>query len=309
LKDFPQVGGEDGELLETALAAARRGADAHRDAAARLDPSSWTEKGPADFVTDVDREAERRILETLRERHPGHAVLAEESSAEESSDEAAVGGARASSGPGAGAAGGSGTAGAAPPVRWIVDPLDGTTNWLHAYPEHAVSIAAADADGLRVGVVLNSATGETFTGVRGRGAWRDGEPIRVSGVDRLHLALVGTGFPFTRQEVLPDYLEVLGRVIRATSGVRRAGAAALDLCDLACGRLDAFWEWWLMPWDVAAGALILREAGGRFAPLEPPAGPEREAPRVPEAPELASGGYRASNGALDAAFAELVEGG
>lgn len=299
MKDFPQVGGEDGELLETALAAARRAADAHRDAAARLDPSSWTEKAPADFVTDVDREAERRILETIRERHPGHAVLAEESSDEEPEEDAA----------GEGGGPSEGRRGGAPPVRWIVDPLDGTTNWLHAYPEHAVSIAAADAGGLRVGVVLNSATGETFAGVRGRGAWRNGEPIRISGVDRLHLALVGTGFPFKRQEVLPDYLEVLGRVIRATSGVRRAGAAALDLCDLACGRLDAFWEWWLMPWDVAAGALILREAGGRFAPLEPPAGPERQGPRVPEAPELAAGGYRASNGALEAEFAELVEGG
>ena len=304
MKDFPQVEGEDGALLGTALEAARRAADAHRDAAARRDPSSWTEKAPADFVTDVDREAERRILETIRERHPDHAVLAEESS-----DEEAGGGAGADgmSGPGTGATGGGG-GGGAPPVRWIVDPLDGTTNWLHAYPEHAVSIAAADPEGLRVGVVLNSATGETFAGVRGRGAWRDGEPIRVSGVDRLHLALVGTGFPFKRQELLPSYLEVLDRVIRATSGVRRAGAAALDLCDLACGRLDAFWEWWLMPWDVAAGALILREAGGRFGPLEPPAGPDREGPRVPEAPELAAGGYRASNGALEEAFRELVEG-
>jgi len=247
VKGFPHIEGEDGRLLATGLRAARSAADAHR-VAERPEPASWNEKGPADFVTEVDREAERRIVETIRQAFPDHAILAEEGTGD-----------RATS--------------TSPPLRWIVDPLDGTTNWLHGYPEHAVSVAAADADGLRVGVVLNSATGEAFAAVRGRGAWRDGEPIRVSGVDRLPLALVGTGFPFKRQELLPGYLVVLDRVLRATSGVRRAGAAALDLCDLACGRLDAFWEWWLMPWDVAAGALILREAGGRFAPLRPPAGP------------------------------------
>jgi len=270
VKDFPDIGDEDRDLLEAAVEAARSAADAHRGGRDRPEPGRWTEKGPADFVTEVDREAERRIVATLRERFPGHAFLAEEGTDAPRSGR----------------------------LRWIIDPLDGTTNWLHGYPEHAVSIAGADAGGLRVAVVLNSASGETFTAVRGAGARRDGEPIRVSRIERLHLALVGTGFPFKRQELLPDYLETLGRVIRATSGVRRAGAAALDLCDLACGRLDAFWETWLMPWDVAAGALVVREAGGVFGPLPPPRGPESVDPRVPEVPGLGAGGYLASNAAL-----------
>jgi fructose-1,6-bisphosphatase/inositol monophosphatase family enzyme len=116
-------------------------------------------------------------------------------------------------------------------------------------------------------VVLNSATGELFEAVRGGGSRLDGEPIRVSEVAELRLALVGTGFPFKRLELLPAYLEIFERVLRATSGIRRGGAAALDLCHLACGRLDAFWEFWLETWDVAGGALILREAGGSFEPL------------------------------------------
>jgi len=155
---------------------------------------------------------------------------------------------------------------------WIIDPLDGTTNWLHGYPEYAVSIAALDAAGLRIGVVLNSVTGEAFTAVRGRGARRDGVPIEVSGVSELRLALLGTGFPFKRPAMIPDYLRVLGRTLQETSGVRRGGAASLDLCDVACGRLDAFWEHWLMPWDVAAGALVVLEAGGTFDAL--PGSPE-----------------------------------
>jgi myo-inositol-1(or 4)-monophosphatase len=275
VKDFPDIDADDRGLLEAALEAGRVAAQVHRGGAARLDPSAWTEKGPADFVTEVDREAERRILEILGGRFPGHAFLAEE-----------------------GSGGDPDAAGTAAPFRWIVDPLDGTTNWLHGYPEHAVSIAGADAGGPRVAVVVNSATGETFTAIRGHGARRDGAPIRVSGVERLHLALVGTGFPFKQQALLPGYLETLGRVIASTSGVRRGGAAALDLCDLACGRLDAFWETWLMPWDVAAGALIVREAGGAFGPLPPPLGPEPGEPRPPEVPELGSGGYLASNAAL-----------
>lgn len=275
MKDFPDIDAGDRRLLEAALEAGRAAAEVHRGGAARLDPSTWTEKGPADFVTEVDREAERRILEVLGGHFPDHAFLAEE-----------------------GTGGDAGRTGEPAPFRWIVDPLDGTTNWLHGYPEHAVSIAGADATGLRVSVVVNSSTGETFTAVRGHGARRDGQPIRVSDVDRLHLALVGTGFPFKKQELLPGYVETLGRVIAGTSGVRRGGAAALDLCDLACGRLDAFWETWLMPWDVAAGALIVREAGGIFVPLPPPVGPEPGGPRPPEAAELGSGGYMASNASL-----------
>lgn len=230
------------DMLDVALAAAREAAGLQRNRAGTLPTGSWSEKGTSDFVTEVDRESERRIVARIRAAFPEHAVLAEEGARDGPADDA-------------------------PEILWVVDPLDGTTNWLHGYPEYAVSIAALDVRGLRVAVVLNSATGETFTAIRGRGARRDDAAIRVSEVSELRLALLGTGFPFKRAELIPDYLRVLGRLLRRTSGVRRGGAAALDLCDVACGRLDAFWEHWLMPWDVAAGALVLREAGGTFAGL------------------------------------------
>lgn len=236
---------DDDVLLETARRAAARAASVQSDARGKVDPSRWTVKGRSDFTTEVDLESERVIVSTLLERFPDHQVLAEEGTENESDAEQ-------------------------PPVLWIIDPLDGTTNFLHGYPEYAVSIAAHDVEGLRAAVVLNSATGELFEATRGGGARRDGQDIRVSDMDDLDLALVGTGFPFKTLEVLPAYLETLSRILRSTAGIRRAGAAALDLCSLACGRLDAFWEYWLMPWDVAAGALIVREAGGVFEELEVP---------------------------------------
>lgn len=239
----------DEALLDVSLEAARDAAALQRREAGTLEPSRWSEKGTSDFVTEIDRESERRILAGVKSRFPDHAILAEEG----------TGNAAASGSPGDGPEG--------PPILWIVDPLDGTTNWLHGYPEWAVSIATLDARGLRSGVVVNGATGEEFAAIRGRGATRDGAPIRVSAVSEPRLALLGTGFPFKKAELVPGYLRVLGRMLESTSGVRRAGAAALDLCDLACGRLDGFWEHWLMVWDVAAGALIVREAGGTFGAL------------------------------------------
>lgn len=286
---FPGTDVTDRELLGAATEAARAAAEVHRSRHPDAGGREWTEKGPSDFVTEVDREAERRVVDLLRDRFPDHAVLAEET---------------ADASPG-----GPEPAGEAGSVRWIVDPLDGTTNWLHGYPEHAVSIAAADADGLRVAVVLNSADGELFRAVRGAGSRRDGERIRVSPVRELRLALVGTGFPFKKQEISRVYLDSLGRVLAATSGVRRTGSAALDLCDLACGRLDAFWELWLMPWDVAAGALIVREAGGDFRPLDFPGVPAGEPP-IPSAPELRDGAFVAGNPHLAGPLERLVlEGG
>jgi myo-inositol-1(or 4)-monophosphatase len=239
----------DERLQAIAREAARTAASLHQEHAGRLPASAWSEKGTSDFVTEVDREAERIIVGHILAAFPEHRIVAEEGSTN------------------------PGDRTAASDVVWIIDPLDGTTNWLHGYPTHAVSIAAADEHGLRVGVVLNSATGEEFVATRGGGAWRVAGPaddmaaIHVSDVAELRLALLGTGFPFKRAAMIPDYLRVLGRMLEKTSGVRRAGAAALDLCDVACGRLDGFWEHWLMPWDVAAGALILTEAGGTLTPL------------------------------------------
>ena len=270
-------------------------------------------------MTEVDREAERRIVETIARAYPGHRILAEEG----------TGRGPAAEDPGPGSALEEPSTGAEALVDrplWVIDPLDGTTNWLHRYPEHAVSIALLDDRGLRVGVVLDSATGEEYVATRGGGAFRDGEPISVSIVSELRLALVGTGFPFKRADLLPEYLDRLGGVLRATSGVRRAGAAALDLCAVASGRLDAFWEHWLMPWDVAAGALIVREAGGSFASL-PYArgetlrravesasridrifrGADAAAVRDVERVLLEGGGFIAGNGRVDDAFRGLLE--
>ncbi|WP_420447134.1 inositol monophosphatase family protein [Candidatus Palauibacter sp.] len=235
---------EDDALIETSLLAAREAAALQREMQGAIDPAEAVDKGWRDFVTVVDRESARLIVDRVRARFPRHAVLAEDDPREMSD------------------AGGSDER-----MLWVIDPLDGTTNWLHGYPSWGVSIATVDARGLRTAVVVNGANGEEFTARRGGGARRDGEPIRVSAVSDPGLALLGTGFPFKRREMIPRYLAVLGRMLEASSGVRRAGAAALDLCDVACGRLDGFWEHWLMPWDVAAGALIVQEAGGNFSAL------------------------------------------
>lgn len=280
-------------LLDVARRAADAAAAAHREGRGRIDPADWGEKGRSDFVTEVDVEAERRIVEIIEAEFPDHTILAEEG----------TGGNRSNS-----SGSGPDGAGREQGVRWIIDPLDGTTNWLHGYPEYAVSIAAEDGEGLVAGLVLNSAIGERFEAWRGGGATRDGTAIEVSGVGRLEHALVGTGFPFKKLDMMEDYLASFERVLRRTSGIRRAGAAALDLCDLACGRLDAFFEYWLMPWDVAAGALIVREAGGIFEPLRVPAlagrrGDERRE-RNPE--RLSPGGFLATNAELAAHFRALV---
>ncbi|MBT8462690.1 MAG: inositol monophosphatase [Gemmatimonadetes bacterium] len=278
---------DDASLLETARRAAARASSLQSDARGKVDPSRWTVKGRSDFVTEVDVESERLIVSTLLESFSNHWILAEEGTEHESDGQRA-------------------------PIRWIIDPLDGTTNFLHGYPEYAVSIAAEDSEGLRAAVVLNSATGELFEASRGAGARRDGQKIRVSDLDDLDLALVGTGFPFKKLNVLPAYLETLSRILRSTAGIRRGGAAALDLCDLACGRLDAFWEYWLMPWDVAAGALLVREAGGVFEELKVP-GIESGGPAAGMSAEmpvgLAPGAFVGANALLVDEFRTLVKGG
>ncbi len=309
----------DRELLDVARAAAAEAAALQRAQAGALARSEWTEKGTSDFVTEVDRESERIILRHVRARFPDHEVLAEEGTGEDGGGAAEAGTSDRGEAGASGEAAAPGQPGAgAPraPICWVIDPLDGTTNWLHRYPEYAVSIAALDGEGLRAALVLNSATGEEFSAARGAGASRDGSPIHVSELTELRLALLGTGFPFKKLELLPGYLRVLGRMLERTSGVRRGGAAALDLCDVACGRLDAFWEHWLMPWDVAAGALIVREAGGTFGPLpesDDPllAGPIEGGRRIDEAfrglrpLRDAAGGFMAGNGRLEGEVAAV----
>jgi myo-inositol-1(or 4)-monophosphatase len=192
-------------------------------------------KSDVDLVTAADREAEQVIVEAIAAAFPDHGIVAEESAARPGRDG----------------------------HRWYIDPLDGTTNFAHAYPQFAVSIALAHGDDLLVGVVHDPMRDETFAAVRGGGARLNGAPIAVSETDRLEHALLGTGFPYDRRQHTEFYLAFFAEGMRRAQGVRRAGSAALDLCYIACGRLDAFWEWKLRPWDTAAGRLIVEEAGGR----------------------------------------------
>jgi len=226
------------ELLSVALEAAHAAAGLIRDAAPRVRDIVWQEKGATDFVSEVDLGAEQRILDVVRRHVPGAAFLAEETASTISAE-------RQSSG-----------------VVFVIDPLDGTTNFLHGYPEYAVSIGVLVNGSLAAGVVIDVPSNECFTATAGGGALLDGNPIHVSKIDNPQRALFGTGFPFVRQEEIAPYTQQLARVMAGASGVRRAGAAALDLASVACGRFEGFWEIRLSPWDIAAGMLIVREAGG-----------------------------------------------
>jgi myo-inositol-1(or 4)-monophosphatase len=266
------------DLLRTALAAARDAAAVHRAHLGRVAVADWSAKGLADFVTHVDHEAECRVLERISSRYPDHRVLAEEAESEQAQ------------------ASGSNTAAAAPGHTWIIDPLDGTTNFLHRYPVYAVSIAVAQDGELQAAVVLNSATGEEWTAARGAGAFLNGQRIFVSEIDRLPLALIGTGFPFKALDLLPRYTGQLAAALRATSGVRRAGSAAIDLCHVASGYFDGFWELSLAPWDVAAGTLIAREAGAVVTRMDG------------SADVVGHGSILAGNPAIHAALGTLLQG-
>jgi myo-inositol-1(or 4)-monophosphatase len=225
---------EYNDLVKLAERAAVRAGDYIRGAT-RPAVNTWTEKGQHDFATEVDRAAEGLITETLTRDEPESVIVGEELSPR-----------RALKGQ----------------LVWIVDPLDGTTNFLHGYPQYAVSIAAQVDGKLAAGVVHDICRKRSYTAARGGGAYEEGTRLGVSAVTEPRLALVGTGFPFKALHLLQQYLSQFAAVLGATSGVRRAGAAALDLADVAAGRLDAFWELHLSPWDVAAGALLIREAGG-----------------------------------------------
>jgi myo-inositol-1(or 4)-monophosphatase len=228
-------------LLATCVAAAARAADVVRAGAERRTTLTWESKGRFDFVSDVDRASEAALADVIRERHPDATLLAEE---------------------------GSPDAGATRGLVFVADPLDGTTNFLHGLPWYAVSIAAL-VDGVpAAGAIINVPTGALYTATAGGGARHAGAPMRVSEITDPARALIATGFPFSRDEDIVRYVPMLPAVMRATSGIRRAGAAALDLADVACGRYDAFWELRLSPWDLAAGVLLIREAGGVVTTLE-----------------------------------------
>jgi myo-inositol-1(or 4)-monophosphatase len=222
-------------LLNIAMRAARRAGDLIVKSLSRLDSLKIDSKGRNDFVTDIDRKAEADIIATIRRSYPQHAILAEES-------------------------GRSGT----DEFVWIIDPLDGTTNFLHAFPTFAVSIAVEHKGRLQHAVVYDPTRQEFFTASRGDGAQLEGKKMRVSTQRTLEGSLIGTGFPFRAGATyIDEYLAMLKAIMATAAGVRRPGAASLDLAYVAAGRIDGFWEFGLSPWDTAAGTLLIQEAGGR----------------------------------------------
>ncbi|MHB1566048.1 MAG: inositol monophosphatase family protein [Acidiferrobacter sp.] len=231
-------------MLHTAIRAARRAGALIVRAVPDVDRLTVESKGRHDFVSEVDRRAEQTIMAVIRTAYPDHALLAEE----------------------------SGTA-AGNEWEWVIDPLDGTTNFLHGFPQFAVSIGLRRQGRMEQAVVFDPLRDELFTASRGDGAQLNDRRIRVSRVADLGLALVGTGFPFRQTDALEPWIAAFRTLAQATSGIRRAGSAALDLAYVACGRLDGFWETGLQPWDTAAGSLLIREAGGLVSDLSTDADP------------------------------------
>ena len=227
-------------LLNIAVRAARRAGSIINRASLEGGGLKVRAKQARDFVTQIDDAAEQAILDVLRKAYPAHGFLAEESGASAGGEE----------------------------YVWIIDPLDGTTNFIHGFPHYCVSIGVQHRGALAHAVVYDPGRNELFTASKGRGAFLNDRRIRVSKCTRLDEALVGTGFPFKELTRLERYARQLDTMMRSSAGVRRAGSAALDFAYVACGRLDAFWEMGLSAWDIAAGALLVQEAGGLVGDLE-----------------------------------------
>jgi myo-inositol-1(or 4)-monophosphatase len=224
-------------MVNIAVRAARRAGELMIRQLNRLESLEITEKNRNEYVTEVDRIAEDAIIEVIYDHYPDHSILAEESGQRGSNE-----------------------------FQWIIDPLDGTTNFIHGFPVFAVSIAVTHNGQLEHGVVYDPLRQEIFTASRGQGAQVDGRKIRVSKRPSMQHSLIATGFPYRgNKEHLDDYLKMLKSVISVSAGIRRPGSAALDLCYVAAGRVDGFWELGLNIWDIAAGALMIKEAGGRIS--------------------------------------------
>ena len=221
-------------MVNIGIRAARKAGDIIFRSLNRLDSIKVASKEHNEFVTEVDQKCEREIIKVIQASYPDHAFLGEETGASGENE-----------------------------CVWIIDPLDGTTNFIHGLPQFAVSIAMQRSGRLEHGIVYDPMRQELFTASRGEGAQLEGKRIRVTTRPRLDGALIGTGFPYrANAEHVDEYLAMLKAVLAETAGVRRPGAAALDLAYLAAGRLDAFWEIGLKPWDMAAGVLLVQEAGG-----------------------------------------------
>lgn len=225
-------------ILNIGIRAARAAGDHIMRHAGRVDAIPVSSKGRSDFVSQVDHEAEALIVNTILRAYPDHAILAEEGGSRGGGD-----------------------------FQWVIDPLDGTTNFLHGLPQFAVSIAFRNKGEIEQAIIYDPPRQELFTASRGDGARLDNKRIRVGKLRGLEHALLGTGIPFRGENRLDQWLEMLRVLVPDTAGVRRAGAAALDLAWVACGRLDGFWELGLNVWDIAAGHLLVREAGGMISDL------------------------------------------
>jgi myo-inositol-1(or 4)-monophosphatase len=226
--------------LEVARSLAREAGGVARAFYAKITESDVDEKGRNDFVTVVDHEAQRVIVEGLRRAFPDDFIVAEETLAPGFND------GRESS-----------------PRRWYIDPLDGTTNYIHAYPHFAVTMALAIEGRMSVAVTYAPLLDETFTAIRGQGSFLNDKRIHVSRLQDENRILLGTGFPFRARHLLDVYLQSFAHFFNRARGIRRGGSAAMDLAYVAAGRFDGFWEMTLSPWDIAAGVLLIEEAGGR----------------------------------------------
>ena len=221
--------------LNTAFKAARKAGDMMMRATSNLSAIKVDSKAFNDFVSDVDRHAESIIIDAIKEAYPHHRILSEEAGV--------VGNERAD-------------------FEWIIDPLDGTTNYLHGHPQYAISMALLEKGVLKEALVYAPERNDLYTASRGQGALLNDRRIRVSNRIELNQCVIGTGFPVVNQSMIDTYFAILKDFLSKTAGARREGAASLDLCSLAAGRFDGFFEFNLKPWDIAAGALIVQEAGG-----------------------------------------------
>ncbi len=230
-------------MLNTAVKAARRGAAIINRASFDLDRVKVTEKNPNDFVTEVDQAAEQAIIEILKTAYPDHAILAEESGASVNlhDDNENV---------------------------WIIDPLDGTTNFIHGFPQYCVSIALQQRGQITQAVVYDPTRNDLFTATKGSGAYLNEKRMRVTKRDKIADALIGTGFPCRAGDNIDEYLQMFKLMTQSSAGLRSPGAAALDLAYVACGRIDGFFQKTLRPWDIAAGSLLITESGGIVGTFE-----------------------------------------
>ena len=227
-------------LVNIAVSAARQASRIILHAMDNMDKVKTTSKGHNDFVTSVDKKAEQVIIDTIHAAYPDHSILAEESGEQLGKDE----------------------------ITWIIDPLDGTTNFLYEFPHFAISIAVAEKGRIQHGVIYDPVRDELFTASRGRGASMNDKRLRVVDQKVLENCLLGTGFPFRAPEMIDTYMDIFKDFMTECRDIRRAGSAALDLAYLAAGRIDGFWEFGLSKWDIAAGTLMIQEAGGIVDDME-----------------------------------------